>query len=170
MSFKHIVILLISIGLVVGCGSVTKNTESGKFPHYRSKSATPGSLAKSDANAVKNRLYKRYREWRGVRYRLGGSSRSGIDCSGLVQIIYRLEFGLALPRVTLSQARLGNEIGLRELRPGDLVFFKTGKQTRHVGIYLEDKKFFHASTTKGVTLSRLDNSYWKTRYWKSVRL
>ena len=172
MSLKHIIILLISTGLVMGCGSITKNTKSGESSYYRYKSGNVAlrEVAKGDADTIRDRLYNRYQEWQGVRYRLGGSSRSGIDCSALVKIIYQLEFGLTLPRTTLSQAQLGEEIKQNELEPGDLVFFKTGKRTWHVGIYLENRKFFHASSTKGVTLSRLDNSYWNARYWKSVRI
>ncbi len=172
MSLKHIVILLISTGLVVGCGSLTKDTENGKVSRYwhRSGFITPEKTTKNDTRIIRDRLYSRYQEWRGVRYRLGGFSRAGIDCSGLVRIIYQAEFGLTLPRTTLSQAEFGSEIKQADLKPGDLVFFKTGKRAWHVGIYLENRKFFHASSSKGVTLSRLDNTYWKARYWKSVRI
>jgi lipoprotein Spr/probable lipoprotein NlpC len=68
------------------------------------------------------------------------------------------------------QARLGKEVRKDDLRAGDLVFFRTGKTSNHVGIYLEKNKFLHASQKKGVIISRLDNVYWKSSYWKSVRI
>ncbi len=172
MSFKHIIILLISTGLGAGCSSIPQHTNDKEASRHRDQPGliTSGKTVADDPHFVRDRLYNRYREWQGVRYRLGGSSRSGIDCSALVRIIYQTEFGLTLPRTTLSQAEFGSEIDQNELMPGDLVFFKTGWRSWHVGIYLEDRKFFHASSSKGVTLSRLDNVYWKDRYWKSIRI
>ncbi|MFO7580296.1 MAG: NlpC/P60 family protein [Nitrosomonas halophila] len=173
MSFKHIVILLISTGMVMGCGSIAKNTENRlatPSQHRSYRHAIPQDIIKEDTDTIKDRLYSRYQEWRGVRYRLGGASRSGIDCSAFVKIIYETEFGLTLPRTALSQAELGDEINQEELEAGDLVFFKTGRHSWHVGIYLEKRKFLHVSSKKGVTLSRLDNIYWRSKYWKSVRI
>ncbi|MGH8762807.1 MAG: NlpC/P60 family protein, partial [Nitrosospira sp.] len=75
-----------------------------------------------------------------------------------------------LPRSTEFQAELGEDIGKAQLRAGDLVFFKTGISVRHVGVYLEGGRFLHASTSKGVMISRLNESYWKSAYWKAKRL
>src|SRR5690606_32354299 len=108
--------------------------------------------------------------WKNVRYKPGGMSRDGVDCSGFVYLTYDSRLGLKLPRSTDAQSTLGTAIATHELMPGDLVFFRTGKAQRHVGIYLEDGKFLHASTEKGVMISRLDDPYWKRTYWKSVRL
>ena len=70
-----------------------------------------------------------------------------------------------LPRTTEQQSRMGQRINRQQLRPGDLVFFRNG---RHVGIYLEENKFLHASTTRGVMISNMDNSYWSRHFWKAV--
>jgi cell wall-associated NlpC family hydrolase len=67
-------------------------------------------------------------------------------------------------------SHLGKKVSQNNLKPGDLVFFKTGLFSRHVGIYLDKRKFLHASTSVGVTISSLDNQYWKKNYWKSVRI
>ncbi len=77
---------------------------------------------------------------------------------------------MVLPRSTEFQAELGKSIDKDQLRPGDLVFFKTGRTDRHVGVYLEDGMFLHASTSQGVIISGLDESYWKSAYWKAKRL
>ena len=97
-------------------------------------------------------------------------SRRGIDCSALVYLIYRDEMGIQLPRTTQYQAVAGKAIKRGQLRPGDLVFFRTGRRGRHVGIYLEDGKFLHASVSKGVTISHMADNYWKSRYWRARRL
>lgn len=121
-----------------------------------------------DAGAARTQLYAQYREWRDVRYRIGGLSKQGVDCSGFVYLTFRDRFGIALPRSTDEQSALGRKIEEDDLRPGDLVFFRTGRNVRHVGIYLEDRKFLHASTIKGVTISSLDDIYWSKEYWRAI--
>lgn len=166
MSIKNIVILCIYGCLIVGCGSLERKEASFKKQHK----ATITKDDKTSTHAVKNILYAKYRKWQGVRYQFGGLSRNGIDCSGFVQVIYKSGLGIELPRTTQLQSRAGRKINKSDLKTGDLVFFRTDSSSRHVGIYLEDKKFIHASRTKGVTISRLDNTYWKSKYWKSIRI
>ena len=115
-------------------------------------------------------LYQQYDQWRGVPYRQGGLSRSGVDCSGLVFLTYRDKFGIALPRTTRLQARAGQRVSQKRLAAGDLLFFRTGFSGRHVGIYIETRQFLHASTSVGVTLSSLNDPYWRRRYMKAVRI
>ena len=85
---------------------------------------------------IKTRLLSQYVTWQGVPYRNGGQSKRGIDCSAFVQLTYQQKFGLKLPRTTEQQANLGGLITNSGLRPGDLIFFKTGWNDRHIGIYL----------------------------------
>ena len=115
-------------------------------------------------------LLQQYAAWQGTRYRVGGLSHKGIDCSGFVYLTYQKLLGVELPRSADRQAVLGKKIPTRELRTGDLVFFKTGRRGRHVGIYLDQGRFIHASTTKGVTISSLSDRYWSRKYWKATRL
>jgi len=164
--FRYFWVLFLSIGIVTGCGTFT----SGPGTSSRHSSSLLNKRADTDTREILDRLYLHYQQWQGVPYRLGGESRSGIDCSALVKTIYQSAFDVSLPRSTDIQAKLGNKIGKHELRAGDLVFFKTGKRTRHVGIYLENRKFLHASTSVGVTISHMENAYWRSRYWKSVRI
>jgi len=123
-----------------------------------------------DSSHVKQVLYAQYNEWKHVRYRSGGMSKGGIDCSGFVYTTFATELHTSLPRSTSGQVRAGHEISPRDLAAGDLVFFRIGKSTRHVGIYIEDRKFLHASTKKGVMISNLDDRYWKRSYWTSRRV
>jgi len=172
MSLKHIVILLLGAGMIAGCSSVPKDSVRDEISRHSHQSgfATPRGILENDPHFVRNRLYSQYQEWRGTRYRLGGTDHTGIDCSALVRTIFKEEFGYTLPRTTLSQAEFGEKISRNELIAGDLVFFKTGGRSWHVGIYLDSKKFMHASSSRGVTISSLDNSYWKAKYWKSIRI
>jgi probable lipoprotein NlpC len=114
-------------------------------------------------------LFDFYSEWEGVEYQLGGDSKNGIDCSGFIQKAFKEKFDLTMPRTTTLQSEVGKEIDKNELKSGDLVFFKTG-EINHVGIYLEDGMFIHASTKIGVTISELDNSYFSKSYWKAQRV
>jgi len=123
------------------------------------------------SSSVKQILYAQFSEWESVKYRLGGLSRDGIDCSGFVYLTYRDNFSIQLPRTTEQQLQRGVKVNTQaDLKAGDLVFFKTGIWQRHVGIYLEKRKFLHVSTKKGVIISHLDNPYWKKRYWSAIRV
>jgi probable lipoprotein NlpC len=154
--------LTVCAGLLIGCGSLQEK----KLGSYVS------AFEQQDASSQGNKqaLYDHYYEWRGVSYKLGGLSKRGIDCSGFVYVAYKSRLGINLPRTTKLQSELGRKVSKKDLKTGDLVFFKTGKITRHVGIYLEENMFLHASVSKGVMISQLDNVYWKSNYWKSIRI
>ena len=122
------------------------------------------------AGSIKKKLYAQYDQWKGTKYKLGGLNRNGIDCSGFVFITFKSKLRIILPRTTHLQVTTGSNVERSQLQAGDLVFFKTGKFKRHVGIYLEHGKFLHASTSQGVTISRLDNNYWKPKYWIAKRI
>ena len=100
---------------------------------------------------------------------MGGESRRGIDCSGLVQRLYRDIFGRRIPRSTNLQVKSGRPVGRHHLRTGDLVFFKVPGKGRHVGIYLGCSEFAHGSTSKGVMISNLEDPFWRQSYWTARR-
>ncbi|MBN6075406.1 C40 family peptidase [Aggregatibacter actinomycetemcomitans] len=111
-------------------------------------------------------------EWAGTPYRIGGQSRSGVDCSGFVQTTFFDRFGIKLPRQTKDQANYGQYIEKGDIQTGDLVFFKTGRGPHgyHVGIYVKEDKFLHASTKGGVIYSSLNSDYWRKAYWQARRI
>ncbi len=101
----------------------------------------------------------------GTPYSYGGNTDKGIDCSGFSNQIYEKSFNYRLPRSTDEQYRIGNFIEFPDIEFGDLVFFNTtGRSPSHVGIYLGDDLFAHASMSFGVTISSLQSSYYKKRY------
>ncbi len=109
-------------------------------------------------------LYKAIDDWYGTRYRYGGTSHRGIDCSAFMQVLGQYAFGWMLPRTAREQYVSLNRITTSELKEGDLVFFNTTGGVSHVGMYLQNGKFIHSSTSQGVAISSLDDSYWKARF------
>jgi NlpC/P60 family len=120
---------------------------------------------------MESRLRTEAARWAGTPHRLGGNGPGGIDCSGLTQRIYGDLFHIRLPRTTRDLVRAGVAVDKDALLPGDLVFFRIPKKKlRHVGVYLGRWEFVHASTSKGVVISRLDNPYWRRAYWTARRI
>ena len=132
--------------------------------------ATTSTVENSETNLVEESLRAAEADWRGTPYRYGGTSRKGIDCSAFVMTVYQDVFDLSLPRTTTAQVEVGEAVSPKALQAGDLVFFRTSRKTRHVGIYLGDGEFAHASTSQGVMTSHLDNDYWQRTYWTARRI
>jgi len=126
-------------------------------------------IEKSKEIAMNQALMDFYNEWKNVKYRFGGNSKKGIDCSAFTQRIYKEKFDTNIPRSTRTQVKVGKEIKKSELELGDLVFFKTGKIDRHVGVYMGNGDFMHASI-KGVKFTKLDKPFYKRKYWTSRRI
>ncbi len=110
-----------------------------------------------------------YNDWKNVKYKMGGSSRTGIDCSAFTQKAFKEKFGIELPRTTLTQVNVGVEVKKSDLKMGDLVFFKTSKVNKHVGIYMGNGDFLHSSI-KGIQFTKLDKPFYKDAYWTARRI
>jgi cell wall-associated NlpC family hydrolase len=126
---------------------------------------TAGGIPKSD-------LMYAIMEWLGTPYRFGGTTRGNIDCSGFTQKIFLTSAEIMLPRVAREQVNVGDKIKRKNLEFGDLVFFHTYSRrfASHVGIYLGDNLFAHASSRHGVTVSSLESSYYKKNFIGGRRL
>ncbi|MCX8642363.1 MULTISPECIES: C40 family peptidase [unclassified Gilliamella] len=147
--------LLFSLFMLFGC-----STSQGQVSTKTTK-PDPQMLAKIESH---------YKKWQKTPYRFGGTTLSGSDCSGLVVNFFKNKLSKTLPRSASAQAQLGYKVS--QPKAGDLVFFKTGRSQSglHVGIYYADGKFLHASTSKGVIYSSLNEDYWKKHYWMTRRL
>ena len=116
------------------------------------------------------KLIEYVHQWWAVPYRIGGNSKEGIDCSAFVQGLTNEAFGVTLPRTSREQADFCKQISKQDLKEGDLVFFASGRSISHVGMYISNNKFVHASTSMGVVISDLDEAYWSRRFVKAGRL
>ncbi|WP_337035108.1 C40 family peptidase [Paenibacillus illinoisensis] len=122
------------------------------------------------AFASQAKLTAEIKEVVGTPYLYGGTTTSGFDCSGFILYVFNA-FKLDLPRTSSMQAKKGSFVEKEELRPGDLVFFNTnGRSISHAGIYVGNNQFAHSSSSKGVRISSLSESYYETRYVTARRV
>ncbi|HEY2451100.1 MAG TPA: NlpC/P60 family protein [Scandinavium sp.] len=132
------------------------------------------SALKVNEDEIRKKILSQYSRWQGVKYQFGGTSIKGIDCSSLMQQIFHSAFSETprnrLPRTTSEQIKQGVQASVVELKPGDLLFFQMSPNERHVGVYIGDAQFVHASTSKGVMISDLKNDYWKLRFKTARRV
>ncbi|MDO2947417.1 C40 family peptidase [Aeromonas simiae] len=158
-------LLLVALGMV-GCASAPDPDLASKI---EVSMVEPVVEPESSAPSVEEILTV-YKEWRGVPYRMGGTTQRGVDCSAFAREVFRDALGIELPRSTRSQVHEGVRVAKNELVEGDLVFFRINPRLNHVGIYVGNGEFIHASARKGVTRSKLDNQYWRTKFWQARRI
>ncbi|OOF69608.1 C40 family peptidase [Rodentibacter caecimuris] len=163
MKILNIGILLLSILVLSACSTSDSSGESYAI-RYKGKI--------NDPIMAISLLSEQQYEWAGTPYKLGGQSQRGIDCSGFVQKTFLDRFDIRLPRTTKEQAKYGKLVAKKEIQTGDLVFFKTGRGPNgyHVGIYVKDDLFLHASTKGGVIYSSMNSPYWKKTFWQVRRI
>lgn len=169
---KYLLLSLLVLLLLTGC-SRRPQPQTYRTPakQYKPSPVNTSNTSTNEATSSRlDRLYRQYKDWKGTPYKYGGLSQDGVDCSGFVHQTYRTLFKITLPRSTKDQVRQGQRVYINQLSAGDLVFFKTGLNVRHVGIYLEKGKFAHASSSKGVMISSMYTGYWKENYWQARRL
>jgi probable lipoprotein NlpC len=166
-------------GVMPGKSSKTaKNTKSSKkgkaVNSYKPAEETLITDAKPLEEEVIEQVISITRTYYGTPYRFGGSSRSGMDCSGLLTTCFN-EVGLHLPRSSTEQSTVGHEVSLAEVKPGDLIFFSTekGKGINHVGLVTQaddgEIVFIHSTVSKGVMEDKLSTPYYKRAYVKARR-
>ena len=136
------------------------------FSACSSRPPAPAQPLSSKHSPTLKKFYAQYNAWRGTPYEYGGLSLDGVDCSGFIYKSYKSIFNIDLPRSTKEQVQIGKRVYINELQAGDLIFFKTGWKSRHGGIYLEEGKFMHDTSSRGVTTPNMQNEYWKKSYWQ----
>lgn len=152
--------------VLAGCGTSSSVRSPGPLL------PDPAVAAPTTASTpVAERLLASAEEWMGTPYRFGGTTKSGVDCSAFVRAVYDDAFGVPLTRATRTQVTEGRSVAREDLRPGDLVFFRTGRNQRHVGIYLGGGKMLHASSSKNrVLVDDFHQDYFQRTYWTARRL
>ncbi|MCR9131414.1 MAG: NlpC/P60 family protein [bacterium] len=168
---KHIALLFLSGLFFTSCGVVQRGTIPWENPTVvdGAKATVPVNFSRSE-RALRGKLDQALQDWKGTRYILGGTSRRGIDCSAFMQVVFKDYLGVTLPRTTREQMTIGSSVRRRNLKIGDMVFFKTGRTTYHVGVMINGEQFLHASTSSGVTISNIQNQYWVSTYLTTRRI
>lgn len=178
--YKNFAVLAIASTVIISCGSAKNVSSSKKSP---SKTvAKSENLRKLDSSfdgkissSIKS-LLKDAESYLGTPYKFGGNTSSGFDCSGFTVKVFQ-DNNFSLPRRSSDQADAGKSIDIKTVKPGDLLFFATsgGSRVSHVGIVhtIENDgeiKFIHASTSKGVIISSLNEKYWNKAYLHAQRV
>ncbi|PSR00639.1 MAG: glycoside hydrolase [Bacteroidetes bacterium QS_9_68_14] len=157
-----------------GLANSPEEAPSGGAPPERTAREASGSVAGDSASApaarVASALRAETRRWEGTPHQMGGTTRRGVDCSAFMQRVFERTMDVRLPRSTRSQVQEGQRVAREDLRAGDLVFFRPGGKGRHVGVYVGDGEFAHASTSAGPTISPLERGYWQDAYWTARRV
>lgn len=154
--------------------SCKSSKRSSRRPDPRSETTSKGkqvqekyarTLQVKPSDITNLRLYEFIDQWEGTPYRYGGTSKSGVDCSGFVGNLYSEVYKKSIPRSTTDMEKSTKNVGKSNLKEGDVVFFDIdGKKTSHVGVYLQNGRFVHASTSKGVIVSDLSNPYYQKTF------
>ncbi|MDF2438463.1 MAG: glycoside hydrolase [Bacteroidota bacterium] len=149
-----------------------KNTEiSGNAAGSKKITAKYSDLLAVPENQIDNiSLYNFIDEWYGVPYKYGGKNKSGIDCSNFTSTLYKTIYNKSISGSSSSIFNQCNPVSRNELREGDLLFFKIeNDQISHIGVYLKNNRFVHATTKKGVMIDDLNNPYYKKYFFKAGR-
>ena len=164
--FNNVIFIVI---LFVFSGCVSTKTLYLRGEMARTENKLGVSLKKSD----NLELFVNSASWLGTKYKYGGTTKNGVDCSGFTNAIYQEVYGKQLERSSdLIYKKNCKRIRKGSLKPGDLVFFRTGssKKIDHVGIYLKQNRFIHASTKGGVRVDSMNDKYYKLTYYRSGRV
>ena len=157
---KRVLLLCLLAAVLASCGASRQPTDT----------VVIGETTHPISNKKVNKIVNHAKGFVGTRYKFGGTTRKGMDCSGLVYVSFKQE-NIALPRMSREMAKKGMRINLNQVEEGDLVFFRTNKNRKvinHVGLVVESKrgsvKFIHSTTSRGVIISSLDEGYWNEAF------
>lgn len=186
-------IYVLSSFLIASCGVVKKKTTysdnnerkitvSAKNNKNENSSISSAEIATINSenprikSNIADEIINSALEFSGTRYKFGGTTNKGMDCSGLMYVAFS-NHDINLPRTSFSMAQEGEEIRLKEITKGDLVFFKTSRKAKninHVGLVVaidgDEIKFIHSSTSRGVIVSSLKEGYWNSAFVKATRI
>ena len=144
--------------------------EMSELKRKHERIAKSGSASEKKSAAIEKKLLTSYSKWKGTKYQWGGDSKNGIDCSALTRRVYRGVYNHELPRVSQDQIKTGKKVSSKELKAGDIVYFKPKKDGSHTAVYVGNNLFINASTSKGVVISSLKSPYWKNTFEYGVRV
>ncbi|MDR5591955.1 C40 family peptidase [Christiangramia sp. SM2212] len=172
-------LLIFSMILLASCGSSrSKVVTTKKEANRNSQTTQVYDRTPSDEPEDKSvsKIVKTAKKFEGTRYKYGGTDKKGMDCSGLIYVSF-LEEGISLPRTSRAMSLEGKRLYLKEVNVGDLLFFETNKNRKvinHVGLVVEIDEngiyFIHSSSSRGVIISSLSESYWYNNFVMARRV
>lgn len=171
---KKLCLLFTLLALLSSCGASKKASKNSKRNTVKTtKPRTTKNKQPVSKQAIS--IVEYAKRFKGTKYKYGGTTKKGMDCSGLIYTSFGAH-EIAMPRTTAQLSKTGNWIDIKKVKVGDLVFFATSKNSRkvnHVGIVTEvsnnDFSFIHASSSRGVMISKLSNRYWYQAYVQARR-
>ncbi|WP_242117636.1 C40 family peptidase [Aestuariivivens sediminicola] len=170
---QKVLLLLLYIAFFTSCKSSSRASASrNKAPEALNKNIRDSSKIFT----LQDSIIQYAKSFEGVKYKWGGTTQSGMDCSGLIYESFR-EHHIYLPRISRDMAKKGKKLDIKNVQEGDLLFFKTGKSKRqainHVGLVVEvaqdGVKFIHATNRNGVIITQLSESYWSSAFQEARR-
>lgn len=176
---RKIALILLTIITLSSCGS-TKNkrvvTRKSKTTKTVVKPNKPAKTSTIAVPVLAKSIINNAERYEGTRYKYGGNTKKGMDCSGLIYTAFK-EDNIAIPRVSSAMAKTGDWIDLKTVREGDLLFFATKKNSRsvnHVGLVTaingKEVEFIHSTTSRGVITSKLKEKYWYHAFVQARRV
>ena len=180
--YKITVTALITLILLSGCAGMKPSPKytsdkggsrkSSPVANRKSNKMPPLSAATRLSSPIKLSMLNSINRYKGVPYKWGGDTMRGMDCSGFTMKVYGESANKTIPHHAASQYKLGTKVSRKRLKFGDLVFFRDieSKGVSHVGIYIVNEEFVHASLSKGVVISSMNQPYYAKRYVSARRL
>lgn len=162
--------MVISIAMLIlpACAS---NRHAATSPDSLLRKKYSGILGIPEGEIANMTLYRFIDDWYGVPYKYGGKSKTGVDCSGFTAQLYTNVYRKTIPCSANGIYEISKNIPEKKLEEGDLVFFKINtEKVSHVGVYLRNRKFVHASSKNGVIISSLDEAYYKKHFFKGGKI
>jgi lipoprotein Spr len=165
------IVLSIVLVMLFSCRSKESATGENGTENARIRNKYAGLMGVSPDNIKNVKLYKFIDDWYGAPYKYGGKSKTGVDCSGFVSQLYAIVYGQTLSGSSASIHKASDKVSKKNLQEGDLVFFKiSSDQVSHIGVYLQNNRFVHASTKRGVVINSLQEEYYTKYYFSGGRI
>ena len=176
---KKYFLLVILLPFLISCGGSRKASQTHSrntvLVNKTSKGPSSNSASSSSKGSVLERVVLNAKTFEGTRYKFGGTTKAGMDCSGLVYRAFKQE-DISMPRISRDMAQKGVQVRLEDVIEGDLIFFRTGKRNviSHVGLIVGANRgeilFIHSTTSQGVIISSMNESYWKKAFVEVRRI